>query len=417
LHTPCNVPASARSGIGTLAVSPSEVILMMLLSRCIVVAAAVCCVAAVLPVDIARQAAAEEVAPVAEGQWDLAVTLPRPARKGNPQSPSVAHLWLPKTHEKIRGLILAGKILLERRICCEGAIRQAAAEKRLGILYFEPHFNAIFNYAETDSENDLQKVLAELAQKTNRPELAVVPWLTMGHSTGGIFCRNVAYWQPERVIGVVHIKSGNFQDGIQDPGRTLAGVPLMSINGEFEEYGPAGGDLGRGLRSEYSLDPNDKKQRNQSQWVLIRMQQIERRRKNPDNLMSLVVHRDAGHTSWDDDMTALTAQFIRSAADARLPAEEPSGNSIVRCRPLKAEDGWLSDADIKAPQHEPAPFAEYTGDKTLAFWHVDRAMAEAVVQYHARGWKDPDPTAGLPVKQRYTPPEMLRDPIDGKTED
>jgi len=358
--------------------------------------------------------AADEVRPVAKGRWDLAVTLPRPPRRGKPQSPSVAHLWLPKTPGKIRGLILAGKIRLESRICCEAAIRKAAADKRLGIVYFEPHFNAVFSYAKTDSEKDLEKVLAALARKTARPELATVPWVTMGHSTGGIFCRNVAYWKPHRVIGIVHIKSGNFQDHIQDASRTLAGVPMMSINGEFEEYGPAGGDLGRGLRSQYSLHPTDKKKRNQSQWVLIRMQKIARRRRNPDNLMSLVVHRGAGHVSWDDDMTALTAQFIRSAADARVPPAEPDGKTVVRCKPLKAADGWLSDADIKAPKCKAAPYAQYTGDKTLAFWHVDAAMAKAVWAYHGRGWTDADPTAGWAVDKRYTPPPMLRDAVDAK---
>ena len=79
---------------------------------------------------------------------------------------------------------------------------------------------------------------------------------------------------------------------------------------------------------------------------------------------------------------------------------------------------WLVRfADIKAPKFKSAPFAEYKGDKTRAFWHVDRAMAEAVEKYHARGWKDADPTAGLPAKTRYSPPDMLRDAIDGKRKD
>jgi len=357
-------------------------------------------------------AGAEEVKPVAKGQWDLAMTLPRPPRRGKPQSPSVAHLWLPKGKGPIRGLILAGKILLEVRICTDPAIRKAAADKRLGIVYFEPHFDAVFGYTKADSGKNLQGVLADLARKTGRPELATVPWLTMGHSTGGIFCRNVAYWKPERVIGMVHIKSGNFQDHIPDASRTLAGVPLLAINGEFEEYGPAGGDLGRGLRSQFSLHPDNKKKRNQSQWVLIRSQMITRRRKNPDNLMSLVVHRDSGHTNWDAEMTALTARFIRSAADARIPAAKPDGKIPVRCLPLTAKDGWLTDADLKAPKAKPAPYAQYTGNKTLAFWHVDRAMAQAVATYHGRAWTDADPTAGTPAAKRYTPPAMLQDTVD-----
>jgi len=369
-------------------------------------------ISVVVGLSPALPAGAEEVKPTAKGRWNLAMTLPRPPRRGKPQSPSVAHLWLPKGEGPVRGLILAGKIRLEITICTDPAIRKAAAEKRLGIVYFEPHFDAVFGYAKTNSEENLLGVLAELVTKTGRPELATIPWLTMGHSTGGIFCRNVAYWKPERVIGIVHIKSGNFQDHIPDASRTLAGVPLLAINGEFEEYGPAGGDLGRGLRSQFSLHPDDRKKRNQSQWVLIRAQMITRRRKNADNLMSLVVHRDSRHTNWDADMTALTARFIRSAADARIPAARSDGKTPVRCLPLTAKDGWLTDADIKAPKAKPAPYAQYTGDRTLAFWHVDRAMARAVAAYHGRGWTDADPTAGTPPTRRYTPPPVLQDAID-----
>jgi len=257
-------------------------------------------------------------------------------------------------------------------------------------------------------------IMSQLAKKTGRLELATVPWITMGHSTGGIFCRNVAFWKTKRVIGVIHIMSGNFQDHIQDKTRSLAGVPFLAINGEFEDCGPAGGDIGRGLRAAYSLHPDNKKKRNQTQWILIRTQMMARRRKNPDNLMSLVVHRESGHVSWSADMTALTAQFIRSAADARIPKTNSDGKIVVACRKLTAKDGWLSDADLKAPKFKSAPHGQYKGDKILAFWHVDKAMAQAVEKYHNRGWKDVDPTAGQPANKRYTPPKMLQDEIDSK---
>ena len=80
--------------------------------------------------------------------------------------------------------------------------------------------------------------------------------------------------------------------------------------------------------------------------------------------------------------------------------------------PLSAEDGWLSDADIKDPQFETASFADYQGDKLLAFWHLDQAMAEAVEKYHADKWDHGDPTAGQPIEKRYYPPPILQDVID-----
>jgi hypothetical protein len=42
----------------------------------------------------------------------------------------------------------------------------------------------------------------------------------------------------------------------------------------------------------------------------------------------------------------------------------------------------------------------------------DKALAEAITAYHAKGWEVPDPTAGQPVEQRFYPPAILRDMVD-----
>jgi hypothetical protein len=242
--------------------------------------------------------------------------------------------------------------------------------------------------------------------------VARVPWLTAGHSAAGIFCRNVAYWKPHRVIAVIMIKSGNFHRQIDDMDRTLAGVPLILFSGEFEEYGPEGGDLGVGLRSEFSADPTDKAKLNQTQWLMARMQMLDRRRKNPDNLWTLVVHRGHGHTTWDDEMRDLAIQYMRGCVALRVPDTIPDGADEVRCRPVTARDGWLYDADIKTPRHAPAPHDAFAGDRTQAFWAPDRAIAESLAAYHGRGWETPDPTQHWPNERRFTPPDLLKDLVD-----
>ena len=348
-----------------------------------------------------------------KGPWTTTVESPRPDRRGKPQSPAIGYFWMPPQCKQVRGILLGGKIIIEGKMAASPIIREALTEKNMAVLYFQPHIDATFVYTKSNCGERLQKALDALAAKTGHPEIARVPWLTMGHSTAGIYARNVAYWKPSRVMGVIHIKSGNFQDGIPDTSRSLAGVPFLAINGEFEEYGPKGGDLGVGLRKKYSLHPDNKKKLNQTQWVMIRMQILDRRRKNPDNLMGLVVHRGNSHTTWDDDMNRICAQFIRSCADARLPDKIPAGNKPIACKPMKAADGWLADPDIKAPKHKPAPYADYTCNKTRAFWYIDKATALAVYNYHqAKKWSQPDPTAGLPDQERYTPPAMLQDKVD-----
>jgi hypothetical protein len=49
---------------------------------------------------------------------------------------------------------------------------------------------------------------------------------------------------------------------------------------------------------------------------------------------------------------------------------------------LSAEEGWLTDPDLYAPQHAPGPYADYAGDKTAALWHYDRETAEAAAAFH-----------------------------------
>jgi len=311
--------------------------------------------------------------------WHHSVEIPRPPRKGKPRGPAVGNLWIPPGTAKLAGLIVAEKTLLEKRLVTDPAIRKAAADRSLGILYFEPGPNPFFPYGgKGDCDVRFLKGLEELAGSSGHPELAHVPWLTIGHSTGGIFCRNLAYWRPDRVLGVIHIKSGNMHHGIHYPERdSLKGVPFLAINGEFEEFGPEGG-----IRKEYGR---------QTQWVMIRKQMLARRRQAADHLMSLVVHAGGNHTDWSDALTDLCVLFIHKACEYRLPTGSRGDSKPIACRQIKVVSGWLTDSDLKDPKHKPATCDEYAGDKGLAFWHFDEEMARTVRNYHKGKFTEPDP--------------------------
>lgn len=355
-------------------------------------------------------------------RWTHTVETPRPPRRGKPRKPATGHLWIPDGIRPgaLRGLIVAQKTLLEAKLVRAEAIRAAAAESGLGILYFAPAFDALFLHAPDgkkpgDAGERLQAALTALAETSGYGELPRLPFLTIGHSTGGIFARNVAYWRPERVLGVIHIKSGNLHQHMVGENRSLAGVPFLAINGEWEEYGPEGGDRPKGIRSRYGR---------QTQWIMIRQALLKRRAADPEDLFALVVHPGGNHTNWSGDLTALCALFIRKAAHARLPAraKAPTGEGTraaedaprdeqakaeaagteetegpaeaaetIRCRPLRAAEGWLTDADLKQPRHPAAPYDTYAGDKADAFWHFDQEMAEAVNRIHGVEWKRGDP--------------------------
>ncbi len=354
-------------------------------------------------------AAPRENKTVREEDWTCIIEVPVPPKRGEPRPPAPACLWLPEGVGKVRGLFYPGAVMIERKLATDRQVRAALAKEKMGILYYHLDASII-----KGGHKYLQRALTELARKSGHPEVEFAPMLTAGHSAAGLFCRNVAYWKPHRVIGVVMIKSGNFHHAIEDMSCSLRGVPLIHFSGEFESCGPEGGDLGRGLRSRYATTGDDGKSRNQTQWVMTRMQMLDRRRKHEDNVWSLVVHRGGGHTSWNEDMTALFIRYIHSLAAARIPRSEPDGRTEVRCLPMTARGGWLYDADIKSPRHKPAPYAEYTGDRKLAFWAPDEAMARAIWEYHQRyPWPHPDPTAKDPTEQRFYPPPVLKDFVDG----
>jgi hypothetical protein len=336
----------------------------------------------------------------ADPMWPHRVVVPPRSPKHKPQPRG---LWLPDDAQEVRGLVCAfgGRAApLDTMLVQLPAMRETLTDLRLGALNFIPSLVTEDPW------------LATLAELSKHPELTRVPILTVGYGSGGIGARNAAYLAPERVIAVLHLKSGNLQANIPDVTRSLAGVPMLSISGEFEECGPAGGDLGIGLRREYAVDPTKASTHNQTQWVMLRMQLLERRRRNPENLLSLVVDRGGSHGSWDKDLTRICTQFIRSTAALRLPAEVPPGEGVIHCRPVKAADGWLSDADIKHFTALPAPFAAYKGDPLLAFWYPDFEMAECVFNYHGRGWNTRDPTFGRPAAERYAPPPRLSDRVE-----
>jgi len=313
------------------------------------------------------------VAPAArtadEPLWHHEIAFTRgPDAKGKDRPPGKAFLWLPPQGERVRGLIVAQMTLLEKRFTADPQIRQAAADEQLAIVFFNPGFDALFDYVKNRSGEKLESLLAELAKQSRHPEIVHAPMLTVGHSTAGIFARNIAYWKPERIIGVIHIKSGNLHQHIYGDNKSLAGVPWLSISGEFEEHGPEGG-----LRPEYGRE---------TQWIMHGRDLLARRAADPAHLMSMLVHPGGNHTSWDDNLSRYCVLFIRKAVAARVPREAGDGKSAVQCLAVKPESGWLTDGDIKSPRHKMAPYREYQGDQTRAFWHFDSEIARATTVFH-----------------------------------
>jgi len=304
--------------------------------------------------------------------WQYRVSFDRgPDKRGQRREPGDVLLWLPAESETIRGLLLVGRLGIEGELIVDPQVRDACRENDLGIVYFTPHLSGVFHYWEPGNRDGetLLRALDDLAECSGRDEVRRVPWITAGHSTAGIFARNVAYWKPDRVAGILHIKSGNFHQREHLPPKgSLAGVPLVAINGQLETYGPEGG-----IRPEFGRE---------TQWVFVRQDIRKFREREPDHLISLLVHPGADHFHGAPEIACCAALFLAKTAEHCLPAELPGGSGPVACLPLAAEDGWLSDPDLYEPKSPAAPYDEYTGDKNAAFWHYDREIARATVEFH-----------------------------------
>ena len=333
--------------------------------------------AGILVATMGAAAAGEEKPAVPEAQpvaWQYRLGLGSGAAGG--KSEPRAYLWLPPASRTIRGLLVGG----EAEYAVSQPVRQACADNDLGIVLFRGYLGLFRFWAEGD--RDAEKLLGALdllAERTGQEELRRVPWITFGHSTGGIFCRNVAYWKPDRVAGVIHYKSGNFHQKSHLPPEThsLAGVPVLAINGQYETFGPAG------VEQPDERDKRlDKRYGRETQWVYVRSDIRKFRRTDPNHLMSLLLDLGGDHFHGSPELWSHAALFIRKTARYRIPAKLPPGDRPVRCLSLKAQDGWLTDDDLKQPVHKPAPYRDYSGDRSKAFWHYDREIAEGTVAHH-----------------------------------
>jgi len=321
-------------------------------------------------------------------EWTHTITVEGGMKKGKRRDPNKAELWIPPGCKRVRGIIIGHPPVLGSKLPRDRWIRIAAVEQDLAVIHFRD-LDALFTYTDPDTIRRFEKALDDFAEVSGHSELTVVPWLTIGHSTSGIFCRNVAYWKPDRVIGVIHVGSGNMHQHRPDPEKSLSGVPFIAINGELEEYGPEGG-----IQPAYG---------NQTQWIMIREQLLRRRQEDPNHLMSLVVNPGGGHSSWNNDLSRLAALFIRKAAQARIPDDVASATEPVTCNIVPVESGWLSDAFLTDPTHPPAPYADYTSDKGWAFWHFDGEMAGAVRDFHDGRFILPDLGRTTPVPDTWPP--------------
>ena len=314
-----------------------------------------------------------------------------PAKNADGQ-PIMAYLWIPPEAERVNGVLVGGLTLMEPEFAKDPIIRQACAAEQLAIVYFAPSLDALFNYKEKNSGDLLQKALDDLASASGYREIAVAPLFSYGHSVSTIFARNVAFWKPTRCFGVLLFKGG-MGFPANDPEASVLGVPILSVKGQFEEFGPGPSGVLR--------DFEDR----ETAWKGTRDGLLRLREKDDRYLVSMLAEGGATHFAWSEPVARYVALFIRKAAQRRIPEWPVDAKQPVRLREIDPKSGALTSGNIGKPADQAAaPYAQFKGDPRKAFWHLDVELARANVAFHA-GMFDKqsqfvtfaDPKSGKPI--------------------
>lgn len=278
-----------------------------------------------------------------------------------------AYLWIPPKCERVRGVIIGQQVILEKNFMEDPRIREAAAKENLALVFLVP---ICIGYDDFDpkagGEDKFNRILSDLASVSGYGEIANAPFMTVGHSGGGIIADNAAYWKPDRCFGVIGIHCAPTHPPSYLPKATWDGVPVVHVSGQYESW------MGPDTPAEHH-------------WRWVRGSLLEFRAINKKSLASELVEPGIGHFGWTDALASYLALFIEKAAEARLPEKNPESGSQPRLRDIDMHKGWLTDCTLlQQPRYPAAPYDLYTGDPTMAFWHFDEEMAKASEAYMAK---------------------------------
>ena len=274
-----------------------------------------------------------------------------------------AFLWIPPTCATVRGIIYGRQVILEKLVLDDPIIRNAAQDNDLAIVLTKDTDSTYTYSKDATGPADIQALLDQLAASSGYPEIVSAPWLPIGHSGAAIGAWNMGYAKPERTFGIVGLHATGINRPDYDTKAKVTGIPILCINGEWEMWtGP-----------ERHLNHHV----NWLRGVLLGMRGVQ-----PEVLATALIQPGAGHFNWDARLAHHVADFIHAAADLRLPPKSSPTPAPLRNVPL--ESGWLSQATrAEVSQFPPAPFAAYTGDPFLAYWHPTGDLAKRTDAYAA----------------------------------
>ncbi len=297
------------------------------------------------------------------GMFQWSVELRRYISNETGKAP-VVYLWVPDGCKNVRAVMLSQQNMTEEAFYKNA--RFQAKMKKLGVamVWVAPAFNNNWDPA-SGAQGIFEEMMTDLADQSGHAEIAKAPIIPLGHSAQATFPWNFAAWNPDRTLCVISFHGDAPRTNLCGYGaanvewgrnRNIDGIPGLMIEGEYEWW-------------EARVNPA----------LAFRMMY-------PESCISFLCDTGRGHFDCGDRTADYIAKFIQKAMEQRL-------NDDGTLRKLNPRDGWFAErfhsdmvgtdgADIgKAPalatrRPQPAPYAEYQGDKHDAFWYFDKEMAE-----------------------------------------
>lgn len=271
-----------------------------------------------------------------------------------------AFLWIPPGCQRVRAVVVGQHNMEEEPIFEHPKFRAALAELGFAVVWVTPGWDLFFRFDQGAGEK-FEEMMTALAAESGYAELATAPIVPLGHSAAASYPWNFASWVPERTLAAISV-SGQWPYYVDKNtpdwgGRKVDGVPGLVSMGEFEA---AESRAGTGL---------------------------QQRSDQPNTALSMLANPGAGHFDVSDEKVEYLAFYLKKAAQHRLPATAPGGNTPVKLKPIDpSTDGWLADRWHKdsGPSAPAAPVRRYKGDPKNAFWYFDEEHARVTEEFQAR---------------------------------
>lgn len=291
-------------------------------------------------------------------QWSVRVEgYKHPEINDNP----TAFLWIPENCKEVKGVVVGMHNMIEEGILENTKFRQSMRDIGFATVWVTPGLDMVFDFNKGAGES-FESMMKQLADVSGYTELTTVPTVPIGHSAHASFPWNFGAWNPARTLAIVSIKGDSPLTHLTGSGkpnpdwgtRTVEGIPGLFIMSEVEWW-------------EDRIQPG-------FNYV----------KKHPKTPITFFADAGHGHFDYNQRMVDYIAFFIKKASRYRL-----SKNGL---RFIDPQQGWLIDRwrPNAPPTVSPAPYSQFTGDKSVASWCFDREMAQITEAYYTlpRGKKN-----------------------------